>query len=222
MDVLYYPHAKGYLALPPTPGLHPAVIMIHEWWGLTELVCHQADTLAQEGYVVLAVDLYGDGQNTRDPAQAQKLMASVNHEEAIKNLQAAVAFVRARDDVRTQDVGCIGWCFGGAMSLKLALAQRDLRACVVYYGVQLELDADKLLGMPPVLGIFGAEDENPPPEYVKAFEAALEAANVLHDIHLFQDAGHAFANPTNDARYRPAQATAAWTQTLDFLKRLLT
>jgi len=124
--------------------------------------------------------------------------------------------------VRTKDVGCLGWCFGGALSLQLALAQPDLRACVIYYGVQLETDPDVLRGLPPVLGLFGVDDENPPPEYVEAFEAGLEAADVLHDVHLYHGAGHAFANPTNDERYRPQQAAEAWRHTVDFLKRLLT
>lgn len=217
--VVYHGPTLGFLASPPGEGSHPAIVVIHEWWGLNDQVQEQTRLLAEAGYVALAVDLYG-GRCTRDPNEAMALMTGVDMAVAIANMQAAVAYLRARPGVDAAKVCCIGWCFGGACSLKLALAQKDLAGCVIYYGVQLETDPEILRGAPPILGNFGAEDDSPPPERVKAFEAALEAAGVTHDIKLFDGAGHAFANPTQDQRFRPQQAEAAWSRTLAFLQKI--
>lgn len=221
--VTYDSGATGFYALggdPHHPGeKRPAVVLIHEWWGLNDQIRGQARALAEEGFAVLAVDLYG-GQHASDPDRARALMDCAEPAACVANMRAAVAWLRARPEVAGDRVACLGWCFGGAMSLRLALAQRDLAGCVIYYGVRLETDPAKLAGMPPVLGIFGAEDDSPSPAYVREFEAALGQAKVPAKIVLFEGAGHAFANATRDDRYRPEQAAAAWRETLEFLEEM--
>lgn len=221
--VTYAPDATGFYALggdPHHPGAkRPAVVMIHEFWGLNDHIRAEAQALAKEGFAVLAVDLYG-GQHATDRETALALMQGCDPQAATANLKAAVAWLRSRPEVAGDRVASLGWCFGGAMSLNLALAQRDLAGCVIYYGVRLQTDPAVLAGMPPVLGIFGAEDENPEPAYVRAFEAALAEAKVPSKIVVFEGAGHAFANATRDDRYRPTQAAAAWRETLEFLREM--
>jgi carboxymethylenebutenolidase len=217
------PAAEGFYALggdPHHPGARrPAVVMIHDVFGMTDYLRGQARTLAEAGYAVLAVDLYA-GERPADVDAAMALMKAVDREAAVADMRAAVAWLRARPEVAGDRIASLGWCFGGAMSLRLALAQKDLAGCVIYYGVQLETDVAKLAGMPPVLGIFGAEDQNPTPETVRAFEAALGEAEVPAKVVLFEGAGHAFASANRPDRYRPTQAQAAWRETLEFLAEM--
>jgi len=118
-------------------------------------------------------------------------------------------------------VGTLGWCFGGGWALRLALADPDVTATVVYYG-RLESDPEKLKKLAgPVLGIFGAEDRNPSVEQVRAFEAGCRTAGVKCDVHVYDGAGHAFANPTNSRNFRPEAAKDARGKVREFLGRTL-
>ena len=218
--VAYSGQTKGHLALPPglaAGSKAPAVVMIHEWWGLNEYIKSEADRLAKEGYVVLAADLFG-GKYATTQDQARSLTGGLDQAAATKNLQDAVAFLRARGDVG--EVGALGWCFGGGQSLKLLLAQKDLAAGVIYYGA-LEPDPEKLKGLPPVLGVFGKLDQGPSPAQVAAFDQGLTTAGVTHEIYSYDGAGHAFANPTGGERYNATAAADAWTKTLAFLAKHL-
>lgn len=218
--VAYHGTTQGHLALPPAgTGKAPGVVVIHEWWGLNDHIRGQAEELAKNGYVVLAIDLYsGKVAANQAEAQAQTKAVGENPAEATANLQDAVKFLRARADVAK--VGSLGWCFGGGWSLKLVQAQKDLAAGVVYYG-SLESDPAKLTGLPPLLGIFGDLDQGPSPAMVKAFDAALGTAGVTREIHSYAGAGHAFANPSGGDRYKPEAAKDAWAKTLAFLNKNL-
>ncbi|MFQ5990395.1 MAG: dienelactone hydrolase family protein [Candidatus Methylomirabilales bacterium] len=210
---------KGYLARPAGAGPFPALVVIHEWWGLNEQIRGLADTLAGEGYVALAVDLYR-GRVTKDPMEAHELMRGVPEDRAIRDLKAAVAYLRGRSDVRGERIGSIGWCMGGGYSLTLAINQPDLAACVVYYG---RLATDKgLLNQigAPVLGLFGEQDRGIPPVAVRAFDRAMKSLGKQTEIHIYPGAGHAFANPTRPS-YREAAAADAWKRTLAFFSKLL-
>lgn len=220
--VAYHGTTQGHLALPAAgPMKAPAVVIIHEWWGLNDHIRGQANELAKNGYVVLAVDLYnGKVAATQAEAQAQTAAVNGNQAEAIANLQDAVKYLRARPEVNTSKVASLGWCFGGGYSLKLVQAQKDLAAGVVYYGA-LESDAEKLEGLPPMLGIFGKLDTGPSPEQVAGFDAGLTTAGVTHEIYSYDGAGHAFANPSGGDRYKPEAAADAWAKTLAFLNKHL-
>lgn len=212
------PDHRAYLSLPAGDGPHPALVVIHEWWGLNDNVKHWADRFAAEGYAALAVDLYG-GRVATTPDEALALMKGVDQGQALARMKAAEAFLRADARVRAPKVGAIGWCFGGGQALQLALDDPDLSAAVIYYG-RLVTDPDRLRSIhAAVLGVFGTRDRSIPQDTVDAFERGLEQAKVTHEVHRF-DADHAFANPSNP-RYQSEAAAEAWARARTFLARHL-
>jgi len=195
----------------------PAVIMIHEWWGLNDNIRAMADRLAGEGYIVFAVDLF-NGQVANSPGEARVLMmqAVENPEASNQNIRAAFQFVS--ETAGAPRIGAIGWCFGGGWSLNTArLFPEELDASVIYYGqVTDDEEALRPIGA-PILGLFAAEDTGIKVESVKAFEAALQRLRKNHEVHIYPGVGHAFANPTG-TNYNAVAAEDAWRRTLDFLK----
>jgi carboxymethylenebutenolidase len=209
----------GYMARPEDAvEVESGIIVIHEWWGLNDNIRMMTDKLAGEGYAALAVDLY-NGNVAETPDRARLYMGSVDKEEALENLGQAYTYLTDAQDVSS--VGTIGWCFGGGWSLQAALSQpEEIDATVIYYG-QLVTDASELEELQmPILGIFGAEDEGIPPEKVKQFEKALNEAGVQNEIHIYEEADHAFANPSG-TRYNPEAAEDAWQKTVEFLEENL-
>jgi len=230
--VKYFDNASGYLTYPSATNISaltgkklPAVIMIHEFWGINDNIRSMARTLAkQAGYVVLAVDLF-KGQSTKDPNKAMELVKSVrnNPHEAISNLQAAVRYVSSLPFVNRSKIASIGWCFGGGQSLQLALhsAQHPLAATILYYGTPLVTDKQELSKIKwPVLGIFGDHDHANPLPLVNTFKAALDNVGITNEILVYKGLGHAFANPSG-TNYAPRQTADAWQKTLIFLNKYL-
>ena len=119
-------------------------------------------------------------------------------------------------------IGSIGWCFGGLWSLNTALVFPDtLDATVIYYGGNIETNKEKLAPLQmPILGIFGALDQNPSIELVKKFEASLKSLNKSVEIYIYEGANHAFANPSGK-NYNPQAAEDAWQKTTTFLNKYL-
>ena len=198
----------------------PALIAVHEWWGLNEGMRALADRLAAEGYIVLAVDLFG-GEVAETPDQARKLMmqALENPAAAEENIRQAYRFLR--DTAGAPRVASIGWCFGGSWAFNAAtLFPEDLDAAVIYYG-QVGTDAEALARLElPIMGHFAGDDRSIPPETVQQFTQALEAAGVAHDIQVYPGVGHAFANPSGN-NYDADAARQAWERSLAFLDRHL-
>lgn len=212
---------SGLLVTPEGKGPFPAVIVIHEWWGLDAWVKDQARALAKEGYVALAVDLYR-GQATDKQEEAHQLMSGMPADRAMRDLHAAFAYLKGRPDVRGARIGSIGWCMGGRYSLALATEEPALAAAVAYYGAPPTDDAALARIKAPVLGNYGAEDKGPSPEQVKAFEAALKKAGKTVDAKIYPGAGHAFANPNNPWKgYREEAAKDAWSRTTAFFAKYL-
>ena len=211
---------EGYLSTPRAmkPGKPmPALLVIHEWWGLNANIRKMTDRLAAEGFVALAVDLY-QGQVASTPERAKELMmASMSKKEVLgQNLNDAVAYLRKNHKI--SKIGTIGWCFGGGWSLQAELLMPDdIAATVIYYG-KVDLPKETLQAInSPVLGLFGAEDDGIPVESVKAFEQHLKELGKPAEIHIYQGADHAFANPSGD-HYAPKAAKDAWAKTLAFLR----
>ena len=214
--------ARGYLARPQTPPAGaplPGVIVIHEWWGLNDNVKAATRRLAGEGYRALAVDLY-NGKVADTPDGAKQLMGGVmaNRDAAFAVLRAAHAFLKRQGAPK---VGVIGWCFGGGWSLQTALEiSQGIDAAVVYYG-QPEKDRARLERLhAPLLGLYGAEDQGIPPAAVHEMEATLKQLGKSVEVHVYDGAGHAFANPSG-TNYRPAAADDAWQRTVAFFKQHL-
>jgi carboxymethylenebutenolidase len=207
----------GHFAFPadmvdPLPGL----IVIHEWWGLNDGIRAMADRLAAEGYVVLAVDLFG-AEAVVDPAAARAMMLSVveNPELANENIRQAYQFLA--DTAQAPRIGSLGWCFGGGWSLNTALLFPDeLDATVIYYGQVTDNDERLLPLNVPILGLFGAEDRGIPVASVQGFEQALERLRKDYEIEIYANAEHAFANPSGNS-YNAEVAEKAWARTIEFL-----
>ncbi len=210
---------RGYLSRPktPRPG-RPAVLVIHEWWGLNNHVRHWADRLALDGYAALAVDLYGGVvATTRDEAMA--LMKNCDPAEAVKRMQAAESFLREDKETKAGKVASLGWCFGGGMSLRLALASPTLNACALYYGQVPTAKEDLAALRAPVYAVFGSLDRSIPVSSVGQFVEGLTEAGKEHQVCLFR-AEHAFANPSSP-RYETGSAELAWEGLRAFLQQKL-
>jgi carboxymethylenebutenolidase len=211
----------GFLVTPEGKGPFPAVIVIHEWWGLNDWVKDQARAVAKEGYVALAVDLYR-GKVTDKQEEAHQLMMGTPRDRALRDLKAAFNMLATRPDVRKDRIGVIGWCMGGMYSLALATEEPRLATVVAYYGAPPTDPAAIAKIKAPVLGNFGAEDKGPSPEQVKAFDAAMKKAGKTVDVKIYPGAGHAFANVNNPwGGYREAAAKDAWQRTLGWFAKHL-
>jgi carboxymethylenebutenolidase len=209
-----------YLALPSTRGPHPALVVIHEWWGLNDWVREQTRKFAANGYVALAVDLYR-GKVATDPKEAYELSRSLPQDRALRDMEAGFNYLAARPDVEKDKIGSVGWCMGGGYSLALALNEPRLAACAVNYG-RLVTDAAEIQKIhAPVLGNFGAEDRVITPAEVRAFEKAMKAEAKNINVKIYPGAGHAFENPNNKKGYRPEAARDAWKRMLAFFNKTL-
>jgi carboxymethylenebutenolidase len=187
--------------------------MIHEWWGLNTQIRDTARQLASQGYHVLAVDLY-EGKVATTSDEARQYVGAIQPEKAVENMRAAVAFLKKQGAGK---MASLGWCFGGAQSLRLALSGEPLDATIIYYG-NLVTDRAQLATIKwPVLGIFGEKDTSIPMEQVHAFEDALDELSVKNTIQTYPNVGHAFANPSGQ-NYAPEETKDAWEKTLAFLE----
>jgi carboxymethylenebutenolidase len=211
---------QGMLYTPAGKGPFPAIIVIHEWWGLNDWVKEQASKLSDQGYVALAVDLYR-GKVATTPDEAHELMRGVPQDRAIRDLRAAFDFLKSEKNVKGDRIGSIGWCMGGGYSLDVALEEPTLAADVINYGhLAVEESSLKKINA-PILGIFGGKDRGIPAEDVKKFEQALKQLGKKIEIVIYPEAGHAFENPNNKAGYRADDAADAWRRTISFLEKTL-
>jgi carboxymethylenebutenolidase len=207
---------QGVLYTPSGKGPFPAIIVIHEFWGLNDWVKEQASKLADEGYVALAVDLYR-GKVATTPDMAHEIMRGVPEDRAKRDLHAAFAFLQSQPNVRKDRIASIGWCMGGGYSLDVALQEPALAATVINYG-HLATDTEALKKInAPILGLFGGQDRGITPDDVKKFGATMDQLGKKIDVKIYDDAGHAFENPNNKDGYRAADAADAWNRTVAFL-----
>ena len=203
---------KAALALPSVQPA-PAVLLVHEWWGLNDQIKSVAASLATAGYVALAVDLY-DGQVATKPGDARKYMGQVDGAVATATLKTWMAWLRDHGSV-AGGLGTIGWCFGGGWSLNASLAA-PAEATIIYYGNVAKTAADLGPLKGPVLGHFATADGWINQAMVDGFASAMKAAGKSLEAHWYE-ADHAFANPTS-ARYDAGDAKLAWQRSLAFLK----
>lgn len=224
-DLHYLPGddaTTGYLAVPEGAGPFPALVIVHEWNGLVDRVRQIADDLAAEGYVTLAVDLY-EGRTGSNPDENMALVQEVQGDQAkmLANMNAAVAYLRQRDDV-TGRIGAMGWCFGGGIALSFGLDGAEHEATGIFYG-RLVDDPEVLAGMDhEVYGTFAREDRGPSPEQVEAFQAALDEAGIENDLHIYDAVNHGFwLHVDQDPELRSEPALDAWQRLKAYLGRTL-
>lgn len=209
------PDIRAYVAKPDGDGSFPAVIMIHEFYGLNQSIVSKADLLAQQGYLVIAPDTFR-GSTTAWIPRAIYQVISTKPENVNADLDSVYAWLESQPEVDAARTAIAGFCYGGRTSLVYSLHNNKLAATVIFYGSP-ETDAEILKNLPgPVLGIFGGADQSIPVEDVNAFDAALTKAGVPHEVTIYDGQPHAFVHDAEGIRAGGAQAEA-WNQMVDFL-----
>jgi len=191
-------------AAPTTAG----VVVVQEWWGLVPHIDDVASRLARAGYLALAPDLY-HGKSTVDAEEAQHLMQGLDWDRAVRELGAAVDWLRAQGCSR---VGVVGFCMGGALAV-LAAATAEVEAAVSFYGFPQDPKA-VAKPCPPTQIFFGSEEGFFDVAAAQAWARAQAAQGKATAVTIYPGAGHAFFNDTRPEVYRPNAAKDAWTRTL--------
>lgn len=212
------PAARGYLAVPDGEGPFPAVLLVHEWNGLVDRVKHTADDMAEQGYIALAVDLYG-GRTGANPDENRALMQEVmaDQRRIIDNLDAAARFIRARSGANGR-IATIGWCMGGGVALSYAIGGEHHDGTAIFYG-RLVTDPEQLRALDhPIYGTFAVKDSGIPPADVEQFVAALRTVGIRNDIHIYDEVDHGFwLWVDQDPEVRAAPALDAWERLVEYL-----
>jgi carboxymethylenebutenolidase len=210
---------NGYLARPKAKGKRPVVLVIHENRGLNPHLEDVARRLAVEGFLAYAADLLSlVGGTPPSEDAARDLHPKMNQDDAVVALVAAVSFLKTHPE-STGKVGAVGFCFGGLMVNRLAVASGELDAGVAYYGRQVP--AAQVPNIKAALLLHYAEKDDGVNAGITAYEAALKANNKKYTLHTYPGAQHAFNNDTSAARYNKAAADLAWGRTVAFFKETL-
>ncbi len=210
---------SAFLARPADPKPKPAVIIVHEWWGLNDHIKDIAQRFARENFVALAVDLYSRLGNTvtKDSAEAAKLMESLKSQQALKDLNAAVRYLKGQPFVDGWKLGTIGFCMGGTFALMLASHNSDIKSAVPFYGQIPPTDNLKYL-LCPILYIYGEQDGWIQKADVERLRQGLSQLGRPGEVRTYPNCPHAFFNDTRADVYRPKEAQDAWQRTLAFLR----
>lgn len=208
----------GFLARPVDSKPKPAIVVIHEWWGLNEHIKDIAQRVAREGYVALAPDLYSRAGNTvtKDPTEAAKLMERLQSQQALKDLNATTRYLKTLSSVDPWKIGAVGFCMGGTFALMMAAHNSDIKASVPFYGQIPPTDSLKYL-VAPILYIHGGQDTWILKREAERLQQGLKQYGKPGEVHIYPDCSHAFFNDTRPEVYRPNEAKDAWQRTLQFL-----
>ncbi len=211
---------SGYLARPTGDGPWPVIIVIQEWWGLDDQTKSIADRFAALGYLAFAPDLYhGELAKLGDGQTASALVGKYGA-DAPAELERAFDAIKNHPDCNGR-LGSVGFCFGGRMSLALAL-RRPLNAVCTFYGGGMQNLFDELGALhAPVLGLFGDQDKSIPAGTVAEFERLLEKVGVEHEVIVYPNSGHAFFRDSDPTVYRPEAAQDAWKRATEFFAKHL-
>ena len=214
---------RAYVAAPQTKERRPAIIVIQEWWGLTDHIKDVARRYAAEGYVAIAPDLYSRLGNalTTDPGEAGKLMNTLQQEDGLEDLNATVAYLKSAPEVDASRLGVTGFCMGGSYALMLPCVSRDIKAAVPFYGQVPNPDAPLEQLVAPVLYIYGEDDGWITKADVQRFATGFKKYRKSGEIKTYSGAPHAFFRDTDKAVYRPEAAKDAWTRATAFFKQHL-
>ncbi|MGE0030740.1 MAG: dienelactone hydrolase family protein [Steroidobacteraceae bacterium] len=196
-----------------------AVVVIHENRGLNAHIEDVARRLAKAGFAAVAPDaLSGTGGTPANEDEARKRIGELDRETALGIYLAAVRLA-AQHPHGAGKVGCVGFCWGGGMSGRLAANSQELDAAVVFYGMPPAADEASRIRVPIMLHYAGRDDRIN--AAVPAFEATLKSTGARYELHTYPDVDHAFHNDTNAARYNADAAALAWSRTVEFLTREL-
>src|SRR5664279_2464942 len=208
----------GTLARLKSKGKRPAVVVIHENRGLNPHIQDIARRIALEGFLAFAVDMLSPlGGTPADEDKARDMIGTLNAEETARRIAAAVPFLEHHAE-STGKVGAVGFCWGGGIVNRVAVLAPDLKAGVIYYGLQVPADQVTAIQAPLLLHYAGLDQRVN--AGIPAYEAALKANNKRYSIHVYPDVNHAFNNDTSNRYDKPA-ADLAWSRTIAFFKENL-
>jgi carboxymethylenebutenolidase len=209
---------NGYLARLKSKGKRPAIIVLHENRGLNPHIQDVARRIALEGFLSLGVDMLSPlGSTPADEDKARDMIGTLKPDETAKQLAAAVPFLEHHAE-STGKVGIVGFCWGGGIVNRVAVLAPDLKAGVIYYGLQVPADQVTAIRAPLLLHYAGLDQRVN--AGIAAYEAALKANNKRYTIHVYPDVNHAFNNDTSNRYDKPA-ADLAWSRTIAFFKENL-
>lgn len=214
---------KAFVAAPQTKDKRPAILIVQEWWGLTEHIKDIARRYAAEGYVAIVPDLYsrlGHALPT-DAGEAGKLMNTLKQEDGLTDLNATVAYLKSVPEVDAAKIGITGFCMGGSYALMLPCVSPEIKAAVPFYGQVPNPDTPIQKLACPVLYLYGEDDGWITKADVQRLEAALKKYNKAGEIKTYPGAPHAFFRDTDPSVYRPEAARDAWARTKAFFKQHL-
>jgi carboxymethylenebutenolidase len=210
---------EGFLARPKNAGSYPAVIVVHEIWGVVDHIKDVSRRLASEGYVALAVDLFG-GKTVSKLEEGRRLREELSEEKIMGDLKGGFDYLQSLEHVHPKSIGIIGFCMGGGLSLLLACHNEDLAAAVVFYGRNPSpIDLVKNIKC-PILGNYAGADMAISESDINLLKETLTKYGKVFDIKVYSGAPHAFFNDTRES-YRPEAAKDAWKRTLGFFDRYL-
>jgi carboxymethylenebutenolidase len=222
----------AYLGIPEGRGKRPAVIHLHERYGIVQHTLDLAQKLVDAGYVALVPDLFSRFTGDRQALARGELHVDLSDEQALQDLDSAMAYLQSLPNVDGR-IGMIGVCQTGRQPVLFSAHRTDLAAAVVLYGAIYKADweshplrpepVDQLLERVacPLQWIFGELDNLVSLDSVIRMQSILQKAKKSFDIRIYADAPHGFLNDTMPGRYRPEQATAAWKQIISFLNTVL-
>ncbi|WP_413936599.1 dienelactone hydrolase family protein [Nitrospira sp. BLG_1] len=214
---------KAFVAAPQTNDKRPAVIVVQEWWGLTDHIKDIARRYAAEGYVAMAPDLYSRLGHvlTTDAGEAGKLMNTLKQEDSLADLNATVAYLKSVPEVDAARIGVTGFCMGGSYALMLPCLNPGIKAAVPFYGQVPNPDTPIQKLACPVLYLYGEDDGWITKADVQRLAAALKKYSKTGEIKTYPGAPHAFFRDTDPSVYRPEAAKDAWARTKAFFKQHL-
>jgi len=220
---------KGFVVYDETKtGKRPAVLVVHEWWGLNDYTKSRARQLAALGYIAMAVDMYGDGKIAANPQQAQELTTPFYKDPQLAKtrLDAAIKKVKEYEQTDVSSVAAIGYCFGGSVVLNSAKLGADLKGVVSFHGGLAGAPANKGLLKAKILVCHGAADKFVSQHDVDAFKHSLDSIGAGYTFKVYANATHAFTNPDATSigkqfnmpiEYNAAADKASWSDMQVFL-----
>lgn len=208
---------NAFIARPDGDAEAPAIIIIHEWWGLNPHIQDVAQRYAREGFIAVAVDLY-NGVTTKDAQEASNLMSALKPEDGIESLNVVLNALRAKPEVT--GVGVTGFCMGGTFALLLA-CHAKVEASVPFYG-DVPVDTSLIGKLScPLLFIGGEKDPWITVEKMNRLDTALKQYAKPGEVRIYKDADHAFFNDTRPEVYSPSDAADAWQRVIAFFNQHL-
>jgi carboxymethylenebutenolidase len=210
---------RAYVARPKKQDKYAAVMVIHENRGLNKHIEDVTRRAALEGFLAIAPDALSPlGGAPADADKAREMFSQLDTEKTLLNFTKAFEYLKNRKDCNGK-LGCVGFCWGGAMANNMAVNVPDLLAAVSFYGRQPDLlDVPKIKA---ALQLHYAQMDERVNAGIAAYEEALKKASIKYQLFMYEGVQHAFLNDTSTARYNETAAKLAWSRTVDFFKEHL-